>query len=1030
LKFEKYRKNHMATASAPVVVDLITPPPSPVPPVKSEGKAAVPPLSLGASSSASATAARVDYDSDVQEVAAPVAKRQCVSQAVEADDDDEVEIVGYTGDNPLSDFPHLREHCLCHPFATCDHKLCCKMCFCYVCDKPASECTEWTTSEMHCHAISSNPVWKEARRSHGRELLYGMRGDHRKLARQVYRQMHSTKVKTPLNMAQTQMLAFCVDAEDNGAPTSVFATNRKDTILPSRVRGGIVASQVGMGKTGAMCALMLERPAKTLVVVKPLLVKQWMRQLAMFAPQLKAASLYATAQKKVAEQIQLYDVVVVGSTSTLNSGIADQVERIIVDEAHDILGHTRVSSDALTFLVRSHEYPKVKSRWLVTGTPYSTFADTTFTRMSSFLFRSLVSLSPSATLSDLKAILIRIERDQKIKDAHGNEVVVANIPQLQYCTLECSLSPDEQILYQFAGCIDGWTHRPLTLAGDGDINNTLKERFRYRQMVLGERFQEFHEEANKCIAEQMYCPDDMRLDEFYCVVSRMRHAMSEVVERCKKKSAKYDMVIESIRKQRSADRHYKAIIISQSWQAGEYIYTQLQPNGIRVGVMQRRKGSNMLKMQDMLEEFQQGGICVLVCAYEIVEIGVNLEEACELFFVDTSLDDKQFEQACGRIERFGVRHTELKATCVYVKGTISEKIYKYHNQRRKEDVSQATAAQIFLPDDVHSYSDETIVPRLKMSRMLNDSQFSIHDRAPARVRRIFEDSDIDAAFEEALGGDDDPVEMEENTKDVVWKLSPPAGLDAALYARLVLVDHDNFTIDFAVPELDGTNSVTLTATVVDLPVRKLEHTDNLHMQLVMPGNKITNMKHQIDIAEHGCRTCSLCAFRSTRLTKLTTIGWRSPMLTREKEPLTDVMANRSVSFKGVLSHEMRNNVFYGPATYERMSSEFRAALEQAKQHRPTCNEIHAGALGPRFFEMSPRHAKAYVMVDDNIKVGDTVGFRYNETDYKVFVREMDPAPAPDGGLAWWGLAWWVTAFVQVEGPVSETILVTSSRKVA
>ena len=83
-------------------------------------------------------------------------------------------------------------------------------------------------------------------------------------------------------------------------------------------------------------------------------------------------------------------------------------------------------------------------------------------------------------------------------------------------------------------------------------------------------------------------------------------------------------------------------------------------------------------------------------------------------------------------------------------------------------------------------------------------------------------------FEEALGGggdDDDLLEVEENKKDVVWKLSPPAGLDAALYARLVLVDHDNFTIDFAVPSFDRTDKVTLTATVVDLPVRKLEYTD-------------------------------------------------------------------------------------------------------------------------------------------------------------------------------------------------------------
>lgn len=1023
----------MATAPALVVVDLITPPPSPVPPVKSEGNAAVPSSSLGASSSAYGSTAGVDYDSDVQEVVAPVPKRQCVPQAVVMDDDDEVEFVGRKGDNPLSDFPHLREHCLCHPFATSDHKICCKMCFCYVCDKPASECTEWTTSEGHCDAVSTNPIWRDARRFHGRELLDGMRGDHRKLARQVYRQMHSTKVKTRLNMAQTQMLAFCVDAEDNGAPTTVFATTRKDTILPARVRGGIVASQVGMGKTGAMCALMLERPAKTLVVVKPLLVKQWMRQLAMFAPQLKAASLYATAQKKVAEQIQLCDVVVVGSSSKLNSAIAEQIERIIVDEAHDILGNNRISSDTLTFLVRSHEYSKVKSRWLVTGTPYSTFADTTFTRMASFFFPSPVSLNSFATLSDLKAILIRIERDQKIKDDQGNEVVVANIPRLQYCTLECSLSPDEQILYQYAGCIDGWTQRPLTLDGDGDINKTLKERFRHRQMVLGERFQEFYDEASVAISHSMYCPDNMRLDEFYCIVSRLRYAMSEVVERCKKKSAKYDMVIESIRKQRSADRHYKAIVISQSWQAGEYIHTQLQTNGIKVGVMQRRKGNNMLRMQDMLEEFQQGGTCVLVCAYEIVEIGVNLEEACELFFVDTSLDDKQFEQACGRIERFGVRHTELKATCVYVKGTISEKIYKYHNQRRNEDVSQATAAQIFVPDDVHRYSEETLVTRLKTRSLLYDSQFSIHDRVAECVKKLFEDTDIDAAFEEALGGDDHDVDIDK--KDVVWKLTPPAGLDAAVKARLVLVDHDNFIIDFAVPLLDFSGKVTLTATVVDLPVDRLQYTDNLRMQLVMPGNKIMDMKQQIDIAEHGCRCCSMCAFRTTRLNKLTTIGWRSPLMTKDQQSMDDMIATRSLSFKGMLRHEIKNqhlvseengnDVMYGAEAYYPMTSAFRAASDQAKQHKPTCNEVHASALVPKLFEMSPRHAKAYVMVGDDIKKGDTVGFRYNDTDYKVFVCEVDPAPAPSGGIAWW-----VTAFVQVEVPVSSTILVESSRKIA
>ena len=1009
----------MAASSPPVVVDLITPPSSPVAPVQDELQAAVPSLNLGASG----IAAHGDYDSDVQEVAVPAAKRSCVEQSVHMDDDEEVEIVGSKGDNPLIDFPHLREHCLCHPFAKTDHAAFCKMCFCYVCDKPASECTDWT-DQQHCEAISSVQAWKDARRSYGCELLKGMQGDHRKLARQVYRQMHSTNVKTPLNMAQTQMLAFCVDAEENGASTAVFAPQERFTSMPARVRGGIVASQVGMGKTGAICALMLERPAITLVVVKPLLVKQWMRQLAMFAPQLKAVALYAVSQKTVAEQIRLFDVVVVGSTSVLNANISREIERIVVDEAHDILGLHRVSSQVLTFLVRSHEY-KVKYRWLVTGTPYNSFSDITFSRMASFLFSSPVSpvsLSAYATLSDLKGILIRIERDQKIKDDQGNEVVVANIPQLEYCTLECPLSPDEQILYEYAGCFDGWTQRPFSLPRGMEINSILKDRFRFRQLLLGEHFTEFQEAALRYMHDYMYCPDTMRVDEFYAVLNRMRYAMSELVERCKYKSTKYDMVIDEICKRRSTDPHYKAIVISQSMLAGVYMHSRFRKIGINVGNMQRGRGNNMLKMQDVLEQFQKGDIPVLVCAFEIVEIGVNLEEACELFFVDISLDDTQFEQACGRIQRFGVRHTQLKATCVYVTGTISEKIFKYHHRRRNENVSQLTAAQIFLPDNVHKYSEEITVHRVNQAFKYDDSEFSIHDRAPECVMSIFQDKDIDAAFEDAIGSyEPDTVDL--NKKDVVWKLTPPACLDMAIHARLVLVDYDNFTIDFDVPKFDDLK-VTLMATVIDLPVTHLSRSDNLLMQLVTPKGTY-DMKHEISIVEHSCKCCSLCAFRKSQFKTIDTIGWTGTFMSMDKSRLSKEEAFQSVDHKGELTHRIKPDVFYDMRFFARMARKEREALELAKQCRPTCNTIHQSALCRKFFDMSPKHAKAFVMVGNDIKQGDTVGFRHKDTDYKVFVWKVDPAPAPTGGLAWW-----VTAFVQVDGPVSETILVQSSSKVS
>ena len=158
-----------------------------------------------------------------------------------------------------------------------------------------------------------------------------------------------------------------------------------------------------------------------------------------------------------------------------------------------------------------------------------------------------------------------------------------------------------------------------------------------------------------------------------------------------------------------------------------------------------------------------------------------------------------------------------------------------------------------------------------------------------------------------------------------------------------------------------------------------------------------------------------------------TIGWRSSLMSKDKLPFRDDEAMRSVSYKGELTHEIKNDVLYGVGVYNRMTSEFRAAADLAKQCKPTCNVIHESALGRKFFDMSPKYAKAYVMVGDDIKKGDTVRFRHkdNETDYKVFVEEVDPAPAPNGSLAWW-----VTAFVQVEGPVSETILVESSSKVS
>jgi len=75
------------------------------------------------------------------------------------DEDEELTIIASKGSNALADFPHSRENCVTHPFSG-DKKLHCSNCYCYVCDKPAKDCTMWS---KHCQATHSNPSWRRER---------------------------------------------------------------------------------------------------------------------------------------------------------------------------------------------------------------------------------------------------------------------------------------------------------------------------------------------------------------------------------------------------------------------------------------------------------------------------------------------------------------------------------------------------------------------------------------------------------------------------------------------------------------------------------------------------------------------------------------------------------------------------------------------------------------------------------------------------------------------------------------------------
>jgi len=152
----------------------------------------------------------------------------------------------------------------------------------------------------------------------------------------------------------------------------------KPLLTEKVIAGGILADEMGMGKTIQMIGLwMLNPQEKTLLIVPPILITQWHREIKKYTGH-SACIYYGKDRARRATELSNAMVVITSydtfwrdfSEGEAKSKVQEIVwDRIVCDEAHHLRNNkTKIYESLFTFLHR-HATIKKTILWCLTGTP-------------------------------------------------------------------------------------------------------------------------------------------------------------------------------------------------------------------------------------------------------------------------------------------------------------------------------------------------------------------------------------------------------------------------------------------------------------------------------------------------------------------------------------------------------------------------------------------------------------------------------------------------------------------------------------
>jgi len=553
--------------------------------------------------------------------------------------DEDVEFVGATGINALTDFPHAREHCLIHPFQV-DPSLHCVNCFCYVCDKPVSECHEWAE---HCHATGVLSKWRHERHqtinptetaatfSPYEQHLIDSQVTVKQLLEAVTR-IYPSEVSPPsptfvseLKHYQKQSLAFMMDVEHN------YST-----------KSGWICSDVGMGKSAIVIAAICNNPMPleeqptaqeikdarfskevlnvkcTVVFTTKSLLGQWEDEVKKHAPHLKVYRVHGKTKIKLAELAKA-DVIVTMSTVAWSSVFTSHYKyhRVVVDESH-LLGTVSARLQHVCDL-------QTDRCWNVTATPMvSSVSDL----KKQITFLDLEEERKSMTTVDfLKKYMIRHTKSQRI-----NGAVALGLPE-STTTIKM-------------------------------VKMTTWERHTYEEALARKRHMlwraSYYGVLTKIIDMRWYAP----------IIKPITCADSSKVELLKKD------LLELL----AQEPNMRAVVYSQFLEQHKFAHQAVKALGLQTYCFD---GSKTADQRDKyIRDFQTletAGPAVFLVTLKAGSVGITLTAASHVFLLEPCIDPGAEVQAAGRIHRLG-QTKRVGVTKYFFENSCESNILQLHEK--------------------------------------------------------------------------------------------------------------------------------------------------------------------------------------------------------------------------------------------------------------------------------------------------------------------------------------------------------------